>query len=137
MPVGFYFLQRGGSMKEEERGQRRTAALRLLAVCLAAAGLLSLTPAPAAAAGSGETALEAWSLGGEAQPSAETVRTVIPLGRAVGIKLFSDGVLVVGLSEISTQQGTQAPAKDCGLQEGDIITHINSEEVDTLSLIHI
>lgn len=132
MPVGFYFLQRGGSMKEEERGQRRTAALRLLAVCLAAAGLLSLTPAPAAAAGSGETALEAWSLGGEAQPSAETVRTVIPLGRAVGIKLFSDGVLVVGLSEISTQQGTQAPAKDCGLQEGDIITHINNEEVDTI-----
>ena len=119
-------------MKEEERGQRPTTALRLLAVCLAAAGLLSLAPAPAAAAGPGEAALEAWSLGGGAQPSAETVRTVIPLGRAVGIELFSDGVLVVGLSEISTQQGAQAPAKDCGLQEGDIITHINSEEVDTI-----
>lgn len=119
-------------MKEEERGQRGTAALRLLAVCLAAAGLLSLAPAPAAAAGPEGTALEAWSFGGGAQPSAETEQTVIPLGRAVGIKLFSDGVLVVGLSEISTQQGSQTPAKDCGLQEGDIITHINSEEVDTI-----
>ena len=26
-------------------------------------------------------------------------RTVIPLGKAVGIKLFADGALVVGLSE--------------------------------------
>ena len=119
-------------MKEEERGQRGASALRLLAACLAAAGLLALAPAPAAAVGPGEDALEVWSFGGGVQPSAETVRTVIPLGRAVGIKLFSDGVVVVGLSEISTQQGAQAPAKDCGLQEGDIITHINSEEVDTI-----
>ena len=119
-------------MKEEERGQRGASALRLLAACLAAAGLLALAPAPAAAVGPGEDALEVWSFGGGVQPSAETVRTVIPLGRAVGIKLFSDGVVVVGLSEISTQQGAQTPAKDCGLQEGDIITHINSEEVDTI-----
>lgn len=59
-------------------------------------------------------------------------RMVIPLGRAVGIKLFSDGVMVVGLSEIPTEQGTLAPAKAGGLREGDIITHINSEEVDTI-----
>ena len=119
-------------MKEEERGQHGRAALRVLAACLAAAGLLSLAPAPAGAAGPEGTALEAWSLGGGAQPAAETGQTVIPLGRAVGIKLFSDGVLVVGLSEISTRQGSQTPARDCGLQEGDIITHINSEEVDTI-----
>lgn len=57
---------------------------------------------------------------------------VVPLGRAVGIKLFSDGVIVVGMSDVETGQGTVNPARDCGLQEGDIITHINSEEVDTI-----
>ena len=59
--------------------------------------------------------------------------TVIPMGRAVGIKLFSDGVMVVGLAEVDTASGgSAAPARSCGLQEGDNITHINSEEVDSI-----
>jgi stage IV sporulation protein B len=75
-----------------------------------------------------------WATGGSAM-AASTGRTVIPMGRAVGIKLFSDGVLVVGLSQIPTDKGQAAPAKDCGLQEGDIITHINSQEVDTIEQV--
>ena len=57
---------------------------------------------------------------------------VIPMGRAVGIKLFSDGVMVVGFSEVAGAEGSSAPARDCGLREGDIITHINREEVDSI-----
>ena len=57
---------------------------------------------------------------------------VVPVGRAVGIKLFSDGVVVVGTSEIPTREGNVNPARDCGLREGDIITHINAAEVDSI-----
>ena len=60
---------------------------------------------------------------------------VIPLGKAVGIKLFSDGVLVVGLSAVETQAGSRSPGRDCGLKEGDVITHINGDEVDTIEAV--
>ncbi len=53
---------------------------------------------------------------------------VIPLGRAVGIKLFSDGVLVVGLSSIDTAEGPAAPGRTSGLKAGDVITHIDQTE---------
>lgn len=58
--------------------------------------------------------------------------SLVPVGRAVGIKLYSDGVVVVGTSEIVTQSGKVNPAKACGLREGDVITSINSTEVDTI-----
>lgn len=44
-----------------------------------------------------------------------SVRTLVPVGHTVGIKLFSRGVLVVKLSDGGT------PAKECGLQTGDVI----------------
>ncbi len=71
--------------------------------------------------------IAAWPLAGRAGAV-----TVVPVGRAVGIKLFSDGVVVVGTSEIVTRDGAVDPARECGLREGDIITHINSTEVDTI-----
>jgi stage IV sporulation protein B len=57
---------------------------------------------------------------------------VIPLGQAVGIKLFSQGVLVVGLQDLTTDQGLASPAKACGVKEGDIITHVNGTPVNSI-----
>ena len=45
--------------------------------------------------GPGLTAQAAW---GDTVTGGDEVRRVVPVGRAVGIKLFSDGVLVVGFS---------------------------------------
>jgi len=69
---------------------------------------------------------------GSAPAAAREVRHLIPVGRAVGIKLFSDGVMVVGFSQIPSVNGNVTPARTCGLREGDIITHINAAEVDTV-----
>jgi len=65
---------------------------------------------------------------GATRAGAAEAKELVPMGRAAGIKLFSDGVLVVGTSQIDGRD----PARDCGLKEGDIITHINSEEVDSI-----
>ena len=62
------------------------------------------------------SALFALSLCVQQAWAAPAERTVIPLGQAVGIKLFADGVLVVALADGPT------PARACGLRQGDIIT---------------
>ena len=57
-----------------------------------------------------------------------------PLGRAVGIKLFSDGVVVTGLSDVESSGGTVSPGRTGGLRAGDVITHINGQEVNTIAV---
>lgn len=52
--------------------------------------------------------------------------TVIPVGKIAGIKLYTKGVLVVGMSEIDGQK----PYAESNIQEGDIITNINDSEIE-------
>jgi len=56
-------------------------------------------------------------------------KMLIPVGSTAGIKMFSDGVLIVGISKIMTEKGEISPAGDCGLKPGDIIVEINSEKI--------
>lgn len=58
-------------------------------------------------------------------------KTVTVCGTPFGIKMFTDGVLVVGLSRISLKSGFSCPAVDSGICEGDIICAINGEKVYT------
>ena len=106
---------------KEERERSGPTPFRMAAVALAVAGVLGGAPAMA------------WEA--PAMTGTEQVRTVVPVGRAVGIKLFSDGVMVVGFSQIPAAEGNLTPAKSCGLKEGDVITHINATEVDTIEAV--
>lgn len=55
---------------------------------------------------------------------------IIPGGQPIGVKLFTDGVLVVGYSDIETPSGRkQSPAAICGIEIGDSIVEVNGIKV--------
>lgn len=56
---------------------------------------------------------------------------VVPCGTPFGIKMFTDGVLVVGMSDVDTASGPYNPARSAGMKEGDVIVSINKETVTT------
>ena len=53
--------------------------------------------------------------------------TIIPLGNIIGLRLYSTGILVIGMTEIEGQK----PYEDCGIEEGDLITHVNNKRIST------
>ena len=56
-------------------------------------------------------------------------RVVQVCGTPFGIKMFANGAMVVGFSDIYTSTGYQNPAKTAGLRMGDVITSIAPAEV--------
>ena len=58
-------------------------------------------------------------------------RMVMVAGTPFGVKMFSDGVMVVGFSDIETPMGNICPAKNAGLQLGDVITKLDGEKVQS------
>lgn len=64
---------------------------------------------------------------------------VIPGGDPVGIKLLTEGIIVVGFSDVETETGNQkSPGVEAGIEIGDVILEANGEklnEINTLSNI--
>ena len=57
---------------------------------------------------------------------------VVPLGDLAGLKLYTKGILVVGVSEIKGYDNkVYKPYEEAGIEQGDTILKINSEEVNT------
>lgn len=53
--------------------------------------------------------------------------TVVPLGNTIGLKLYTSGVLVVGLTEVNGVK----PYENTGIEEGDLIVCVNGVDVET------
>lgn len=59
---------------------------------------------------------------------------VIPGGNVIGIKLYTDGILVVELASFEDESGNiVCPAKDSGIQTGDEIVSVNGQAVENNS----
>lgn len=57
---------------------------------------------------------------------------VIPVGNIAGVKLYTSGVLVVGMSEIKgIDQKNYRPYETSGIEEGDTIVKINEKEISS------
>ena len=58
--------------------------------------------------------------------------TVIPVGNIAGVKLYTNGVLVVGMSEIEGEDSkTYKPYENTGIEEGDTIVKVNDNLVNS------
>ena len=56
--------------------------------------------------------------------------TVIPVGKVAGVKLYTSGVLVVGMSEIEGIDNKKyKPYENSGIEEGDTIIKIDEKEI--------
>lgn len=58
---------------------------------------------------------------------------VVPSGDIFGVKIFTDGVLVVGMDDVPTADGIVNPAKRAGLKVGDVILSVDGNAVQTVS----
>lgn len=52
---------------------------------------------------------------------------VVPLGNTIGLKLYSNGVLVIGMTEIEGKK----PYENSGIEAGDLIICVNENEITT------
>ena len=58
---------------------------------------------------------------------------VVPVGKIIGLKLYTNGVLVVGMSEIEDiNNQSQKPYENSNIKEGDTILKINEKNVDDI-----
>ena len=56
---------------------------------------------------------------------------VIPLGNLIGVKLYTSGVLVVGMSEIEGDNNHKyKPYLNSGIEEGDMIVEMNNKKIE-------
>ncbi len=56
--------------------------------------------------------------------------TVIPCGNPFGIRLFTEGIMVVKTDKLTVDGKAYNPAKEAGIETGDVITYANSKKIN-------
>lgn len=56
---------------------------------------------------------------------------LVPGGNPFGIKLLSDGVMVIGVGDVKAESGAVSPSGDAGIKIGDVIISVNGQKVMT------
>lgn len=54
---------------------------------------------------------------------------VVPGGIPFGLRLYTNGVVIVGMDSVETREGNVNPAKEAGLKEGDVIVSMDGQSV--------
>lgn len=103
--------------------KRITASLLLILTLFQA----SLTSIGAAESVSDISEQKAFTYKDEAVTAATQPSDVYIGGIPFGIKFYSEGITVVGFSEVDTDSKTKSPAYDAGLRENDVIINVNSK----------
>jgi len=65
----------------------------------------------------------------------ETIENVevVPIGKIIGMKLYTNGVLIVGMSQIENiNNELVSPFAECDIQEGDTIVKVNNTEIENI-----
>ncbi len=58
---------------------------------------------------------------------------VVPIGKIIGLKLYTNGVLVVGMSEIEDKNNIlNKPYENSDIEEGDTILKIDEQEIENI-----
>ncbi|MBP0962848.1 MAG: SpoIVB peptidase [Oscillospiraceae bacterium] len=60
----------------------------------------------------------------------EQRRMLVPSGAPFGVKMFTRGVVVVGLSDVVSEGQRKNPARKAGLETGDVILEIDGQPVN-------
>lgn len=63
--------------------------------------------------------------------SANDIREVAPIGHTTGIKMLTDGIIVIGITAVETSEGIKNPSAEAGVLQGDIIKKVNSKKTKT------
>ena len=63
-------------------------------------------------------------------------RSVAISGDVIGLRLFTEGVLVVDVDTIYSQGGSVSPGEKAGLKKGDVICKIDGEQTLSSSAVH-
>jgi len=59
---------------------------------------------------------------------------VVPVGKVIGLKMYTNGVLIVGMSEIEDKNNVMLkPYENAGIEEGDTILKINENYIEDIN----